>query len=57
MQGFPLTFNQLSEIQSELCNPPTFNITKTTKTEELPPFFVDDRVVFKVKVKANIADF
>ena len=57
MQGFPLTFNQLSEIQSELCNPPTFNITKTMKTVELPPFFVDDRVVFKVKMKANIADF
>ena len=27
------------------------------KTVELPPFFVDDRVVFKVKMKANIADF
>ena len=40
-----------------LCNPPTFNITKTSESIELLPLFVDDRKVFTVKVKANIARF
>ena len=57
LQGFPLTSNQLSEIWCGLCNPPTFNITKTLESVELPPFSVNDRKVFTVKVKANITDF
>ena len=57
MQGFPVTSNQLSEISSRLCNPPTFNITKTLELVKLPPISINDRKVFTVKVKANIADF
>ena len=44
-------------VKSWLCNPPTFNITKTSEWIELLPLSIDDRKVFMVKVKVNIAGF
>ena len=44
-------------VKSWLCNPPTFNITKTSEWIELLPLSIDDRKVFTVKVKVNIAGF
>ena len=57
MHKFPLISNQLSKIKCGLCNPPTFNTTKTLESAELPTFSADDRKVFRAKGKANIANF
>ena len=43
-----------SEICIGLCNPSTFN-TKTLESVDMPPLFGNDRKVFTVKLKFNIA--
>ena len=53
MQGFPLTPNQLSDIQFVLCNPVTFNDIKILKLIDLLSLFINDRKVFTAKPKAN----
>ena len=40
-----------------VCNREIFNNTKTLESVDLLPLFTDDRKVFTVKVKANIAGF
>ena len=57
LQGFPISFNQPSEIHFGLCNPVTFYHTKSLKSVDLSPLFFYDRKVFTAKGKANIDNF
>ena len=57
MWDLPLTLSQLSEIWLLLCNPETFNNSKTLALVDFTPLFLGDRKVFRAKLKVNINNF
>ena len=52
-----ITIESTYVLQLGLCNQETFNIRKSLESVDFPPLFLDDRIVFRVKLELILKVF
>ena len=52
-----ITIESTYVLQFGLCNQETFNIRKSLESVDFPPLFLDDRIVFRVKLELILKVF